>query len=79
MDHSLPGSLEWDFPGKNTGVVAISSSQGSSWWRDQTHISWFAGKVFTAEPSGKAEDDIMVSVTVILGHDCWGPDVFLFW
>ena len=26
--------------------------------------------VFTAEPSGKAEDDIMVSVTVILGHDC---------
>ena len=29
----------WDFPGKNTGVGCISSSQGSSWPRDQTCIS----------------------------------------
>ena len=29
----------WDFPGKNTGVVAISFSRGSSQPRDQTHVS----------------------------------------
>ena len=29
----------WNFPGKNTGVVAISSSRGFSWPRGQTHIS----------------------------------------
>ena len=54
MDYSPPGSsihgishariLEW---------VAISSSRGSSWPRDQTCISCIAGKYFTSEPSGK--------------------------
>ena len=34
--------LEW---------VVISSSRGSSPPRDQTHISYFAGRFFTAEPS----------------------------
>ena len=29
----------WDFPGKNTGVVAISYSRGSSQLRDRTHVS----------------------------------------
>ena len=29
----------WASPGKNTGVGWISSSRGSSWPRDQTHIS----------------------------------------
>ena len=29
----------WDSPGKNIGVGCISSSQGSSWPRDQTCIS----------------------------------------
>ena len=29
-----------DFPGKNTGVDAISSSRGSFWSRDQTCISY---------------------------------------
>ena len=78
MDYSQPGSsvhgifqarvLEWGEEYWNTRLlVAISFSRGSSWLRDQTLISWFAGKVFTAEPSGKPEDDIMVSVTVILG------------
>ena len=46
MDYSLPGSpvhgilqariLEW---------VAISSSRGSSWPRDRTHISWIGSQV----------------------------------
>ena len=29
----------WDFPGRNTGVGCISFSRGSSWPRDQTHVS----------------------------------------
>ena len=37
----------WDFPGKNTGLVAISSSRGSSWPRDWTHISCIVGGFFT--------------------------------
>ena len=32
--------LSMDFPGKNTGVVAMSFSRGSSQPRDWTHISW---------------------------------------
>ena len=40
MDCSLPGSLcPLDFPGKNTRVVAISFSKGSSEPRDKNHIS----------------------------------------
>ena len=30
MDHSQPGFSPWDSPGKNTGVVAMTSSRGSS-------------------------------------------------
>ena len=57
MDYSSPGSsvhgilqarlLEW---------VAMPSSRGSSWSRDQTHVSCgycIAGGFFTAEPPGK--------------------------
>ena len=41
QSHGLqPTSLcPWDFPGKNTGVVAISCSRGSSWPRDWIHVS----------------------------------------
>ena len=52
--HGLPGSsahgisqariLEW---------VAISFFRGSSWPRNQTHVSCIAGGFFTAEPPGK--------------------------
>ena len=54
MDCSLSGSsvhgisqariLEW---------VAISSSQGSSWPRDQSFISYISGGFFTTEPPSK--------------------------
>ena len=54
MDCSLPGSsvhgisqarvLEW---------VAMLSSRGSSWLRDQTSVSCIAGGFLTAEPRGK--------------------------
>ena len=53
MDCRPPGSsvhgisqvriLEW---------VAISFSRGSSWPRNQTHISCIAGRFFTTEPPG---------------------------
>ena len=40
VDYSPPGFLcLWDFSGKNTGVVALSSSRGSSQPRDGNHIS----------------------------------------
>ena len=32
--------LSWDFPGKNTGVVAMPSSRGSSQPRDRTCVSY---------------------------------------
>ena len=54
VDCTWPGSsvhevlqariLEW---------VAISSSRGSSWRRDGTHVSCIAGRFFTTEPPGK--------------------------
>ena len=50
MEHSPPSSsVHGDSPGKNTGVVAMSSSGGSSWPRDWTHIfyvSWTSRQVF---------------------------------
>ena len=44
MGFSQARILEW---------VAIPFSRGSSWPRDQTHISCLAGKFFTTEPPGK--------------------------
>ena len=42
-----PTSLcPWNFPGKDTGVVAISFSRGSSRPRDWTHISCLVGEFF---------------------------------
>ena len=32
----------WDFLGKNTGGIAMSSSRGSSRPRDRAHVSWTA-------------------------------------
>ena len=65
-DCSLPGSsvhgvsqariLEW---------VVISSSQGSSWSRDRTHISCFAGRFFTTELPGKTSRGFYQVPTVI--------------
>ena len=46
-------SLVWNFPGKNTRVVAISTSRGSSWLRGGTRISCIAGRFFTTEPPWK--------------------------
>ena len=46
----------WDFPGKNTGVAAISYSRGSSRPRDLTGVSCvLAGEFFTTVPWGEAQ------------------------
>ena len=37
----------WDSSGKNTGVRCIPFSRGSSWPRDQTHVSCIVGEFFT--------------------------------
>ena len=51
MDCSPPGSsVHGIFQGKILEWVAISSSRGSSWPRDQTHDSCIAGRFFTMEP-----------------------------
>ena len=42
LDCSLPSYMDrgpWDFLGKHTGWVAVSSSRGSSWLRDPTCVS----------------------------------------
>ena len=47
MDSSQPGSsVHGDSPGKNTGVVAMPSSRGSTQPRDQTQVSNTAGGFF---------------------------------
>ena len=54
--YSPPGPFcSWDFPSKNTGGGAISSSRGSSRPRDQTYISCIVGRFFP-EPLGKPQD-----------------------
>ena len=49
MDCSPSGSsVRGDSPGKNTGVVAMPSSQGSSQARDRTQVSCVASRFFTS-------------------------------
>ena len=48
MDCSPPGSSgNGDSPGKNTGVISMPSSRGSSQPRDWTQVSWIAGGFIT--------------------------------
>ena len=47
----------WDFSGRDTGLVAISFSRGSSQPRDRTRVSYIsctADRFFTAKPPGIA-------------------------
>jgi len=41
------------FPARILEWIAMSSSKASFQPKDQTHVSCIAGRVFTAEPSGK--------------------------
>ena len=54
MDCSLPGSsIHGIFLARILEWVAIPFSRGSSWPRDQTHVSCITGRFFTTEPPGK--------------------------
>ena len=48
-----PRILEW---------VTYPFSRGSSWPRDRTGVSWFAGRSSTAELSGKPSESVSCSV-----------------
>ena len=72
-----------DFPGKNIGVVAISSSKGSSQSRDWTHVSCSAGGFFMAEPSGKSflsiyfqPLSVLKSMILFFLSELWGYVLF---
>ena len=51
---SQSGNWTLNSPGKNTGVVAIPFSRGSSWPRDWTCVSCFAGRFFTIWATSEA-------------------------
>ena len=61
MNCSPPGSLVHGiFQARILEWVTMPSSRGSSWPRDQTHISWIsciAGQFFAIEPPGKPKLD----------------------
>ena len=65
MDCSMPGlSVHGDSLGKTTEWVAMLSSRGSSQTRDQTPVSWTAGRFFTTEPSGKTNSSPAHSIKI---------------
>ena len=49
----LQGPLSLGFPRQVLEWVAMPSSKGSSWPREQTWVSCIAGRFFTTEPSRK--------------------------
>ena len=57
LSHGLqPASLlcPWGSLGKNTGVIAIPFSKGSSWHRDWIWVSCIASRFFTVGPTCEA-------------------------
>ena len=81
MNCTLPGTsvhgiywvriLEW---------VAISSSRGSSPPRDQTHVAYITGRLFTTDPPGKPLRNITITLNLLqfssLAQPCpslWAP------
>ena len=54
MDYSPPGySIHGIFMASILELVAKPCSRGSSWSKDQTHVSCIAGRFFITEPLGK--------------------------
>ena len=79
MDHSLPGfSVHGIFQARVLEWVAISFSRGSSWPRDQTHVSCIAGRRFTLWATYDPNLELMKSLWNYL--DFWNLlAIFLFW
>ena len=69
VDYSPPvSSIPGIFPARILEWVAISSSRRSSQSRDQTFISRFAGRFFTAEPLRKSSSQCYPEGK---GHGVW--------
>ena len=66
--------LTMEFLGKNTGVVAVHLSRGSSQPRARTCVyygSCIAGRFFTTEPPGKAlEGTLLLYFKYLASLDC---------
>ena len=67
-------SWPWSSPGKNTGVVAVHLSRGSSQPRARACVyygSCTAGRFFTTEPPGKAlEGTLLLYFKYLASLDC---------
>ena len=62
MDCNLPGSfIHGIFPGKNTGVGAISFCRRSSWLRGWTWVSHIVGRRFTIWATREVQTESMGS------------------
>ena len=65
MDYRL---CSWNSPGKNTGVVAIPFSRGSSQPRDWTQVSHIAGRFFSLSHSLNWLINVKQIVMRLQGH-----------
>ena len=81
MDCNPPGSsVHGDSPGKNTGVVAMASSRGSSQPSDRTQVSHIAGEFFTLwatreAPGANPKDHLLARGSSQRGTGHGGPQV----
>ena len=63
----------WNSPGKITEWVAIPFSRGSPWCRDQTHVSWIAGKFFTIWTTREVPQILYINVYI------WNLERWYWW
>ena len=68
MDCSPPGFLSMGIlQARILEWVAMPSTRGSSWPRDQTLISWIASRFFKSEPPGKPKNTEVGSLSLLQG------------
>ena len=66
MDCSLPGtSVHGIYRARILELVAISSSRGSSQPKDQTHVAYITGRLFTTDPPGKPLRNITITLNLL--------------
>ena len=76
MDCSPPGpTVHGIFPARILEWVAMPSSRGSFWPRDQTQVSCIAGRFFTTEPPGNPHNmsSVQFSRSVMSDSPCPSP------
>ena len=68
----------WNSPGKNTGVDCHTLLQGSSWPRDQTQVSYIAGRFFTIWAIKASEKEKKSVWRIKAGQGIWGYSLGLW-